>query len=535
MPSASGDSVPAILFCCAEEDEMALVGIVAELRGRRYNPEILTGVDLDTTVLGKAVDATRGPGLFVLCESPDLDAFQVRRLEGVFSARSGPMHRSACVRMADGPGIVGQVEAAMQSLGGPATTTKPGGNGSGLRDVVSTTGLSAVPGAVPPPPSAVPSPWPREVPSPRPSAVPPPPAGADPTGADPGPTPGAPAMPESMAREFLRAMAETEAKLANLDVPPVDEPGSQPTLDIRNQPTVKDLRTSLEIAVEETDTTKATEDAFRDVETRRFGPKEQLGAAAAAAAPTPGDALDIDLEPEDEPVAASTTRAEPSRPSALPVFLAITVVVGAGFLGWRALEGPSKGEMTSTDESVSSSPVPAPKTAVAPRSGDRSGEDAPPPSAVAAQGEAAAAVARPEVRVAEPAPTEPEKPGSKSDSPAALDALRVEAALDRGEIRALDGLLVRVPSRAPEMNWNDAARYCRKHRFGGVAKWKLPRLADLRILRKARMLPRGVWWSRTLPNADAADAAYVAVEGNARPVVWLKQEPNARPVCVRKR
>ena len=138
--SQPGERVP-IFLCCAEENEVALVGAATELRSQGLEPEVLTGVELDAGILGRAVDQNLGAGLYALCQSEDLDRFQIRRLEGLFSARKGPAHKLITVELdAERPlAIVLQITEAVDALESGQAGQEPDEDApeaSHLRDVV---------------------------------------------------------------------------------------------------------------------------------------------------------------------------------------------------------------------------------------------------------------------------------------------------------------------------------------------------------------------------------------------------------------
>lgn len=82
-----------LILACAEEDELALLRSFGSLRVRGFEPELVPGVELDARLFAEAIDATRGPGLFVLVGSEFLDRHQLDVLAGTYNARRGPNHR----------------------------------------------------------------------------------------------------------------------------------------------------------------------------------------------------------------------------------------------------------------------------------------------------------------------------------------------------------------------------------------------------------------------------------------------------------
>lgn len=137
-----------IILCCAEESEVALVAVVDALHREGYAPEVVPGVETEATLVTAATDRVRGPALFVLCQSDDLDRFQVRRLEGLFSARKGPDHTMITIEVARRgvAAIVTEVRAAARTVGRGAGG-RDEDDGRYMRDVVAPTSVAAVPGA----------------------------------------------------------------------------------------------------------------------------------------------------------------------------------------------------------------------------------------------------------------------------------------------------------------------------------------------------------------------------------------------------
>ncbi len=134
------------------------------------------------------------------------------------------------------------------------------------------------------------------------------------------------------------------------------------------------------------------------------------------------------------------------------------------------------------------------------------------------------------------APPEDERPSkvvsptvSVIDAEEADAARRVRAALDSGRIHALDALLVRRPGRHDDA-YADAARRCRRVQEAGLEAWRLPTLDELRELRRARMLPEGVFWSSSRRSGEA----FTLSRGVTRPEP-TSIDAAADTLCVRSR
>ncbi|MBL4684259.1 MAG: hypothetical protein JKY37_06700, partial [Nannocystaceae bacterium] len=142
--NATRRQVPLVL-CCADDGEVALVGVLDELHRKGHAPEVLMGVEAEPATLTAAVDRIRGPALFVLCESEDLDRTQVRRLSGLFSARRGPEHQLLIVQLGPGGGLtmLPKIEAALDAVAG-AGPVAGDDDGYHMRDVIEPTGVSAL-------------------------------------------------------------------------------------------------------------------------------------------------------------------------------------------------------------------------------------------------------------------------------------------------------------------------------------------------------------------------------------------------------
>jgi len=108
-----------VLLLCAEDSEVTLVQLVDALNRSGHPPELIAGVEHDTALLTSAADRTRGPGLFVLCQSEDLDRSQVLKLTGLFSARKGPQHQLLVVELDETQPLesLPTIEAALEAVG----------------------------------------------------------------------------------------------------------------------------------------------------------------------------------------------------------------------------------------------------------------------------------------------------------------------------------------------------------------------------------------------------------------------------------
>jgi hypothetical protein len=125
-------------------------------------------------------------------------------------------------------------------------------------------------------------------------------------------------------------------------------------------------------------------------------------------------------------------------------------------------------------------------------------------------------------------PTPPPPPATENQT---LD-LSLADEIEAGSVHVLGHLYVttRVPTRTT--TWDDASEICRGRSVHGVGGWRLPTKSQAYKLRKAGLLESASYWTRS----TVGDDEVIAFDGaTGRTTVWLKIEPNARAVCVRKR
>ncbi len=108
----------------------------------------------------------------------------------------------------------------------------------------------------------------------------------------------------------------------------------------------------------------------------------------------------------------------------------------------------------------------------------------------------------------------------------------IARALSKGLVRGINRLLWVPPG--PEMlRYDEAREACAGLVRGGVGNFRLPRAPEVRLLRRARMLERGVYWTTTPVQGDpsrlqALDTAQLAMAALTR------DSARARAVCVRR-
>jgi hypothetical protein len=82
----------AVTLVCATDDERAVEPVLDRLRASNFDAELVAGVDRQPRRVGEAIDRCGEWGVIVACVSKQLDGPELRKVEGVFSARRGPNH-----------------------------------------------------------------------------------------------------------------------------------------------------------------------------------------------------------------------------------------------------------------------------------------------------------------------------------------------------------------------------------------------------------------------------------------------------------
>ncbi len=573
----SGDRLPVIL-CCAEETEVALVAVIDALHREGFSTEVVPGVETEASLLTAATDRVVGAAVFVLCQSDDLDRFQVRRLQGLFSARKGPEHQMITVDVhAMGPmAILPEVRVAARSAG----TSEPEDEDDGrfMRDVVLPAGVS-VPGASIPerprrrevvqepegiseealglPPSTEDPEPPRKV-FPEPDVL----ISTDPTGQTVSPFDG---------RRWSPEMGDGVPREVPDDVAMPGETG--PNEGIRGAPDRVGWEPSGPVEVERVSQRAAAVD-----------PR-----AEADSSPLPGHSTPIEVGMPEEAEDVEPPPPPPRRSGRLGLLLlagagmagvvAMAVMHGSAPVGVgpdgaanergvptaRGVPGGSKradggaavpqgdagadgeaaagGSTSSAAQSTGSEPAGESGADTGADESDASTAGGSTGGADDAQGttggeattgagdgatEGGAAPASDDAGTTAPKTVPP--PPTAIPSQVQLDAA-IEAAIADGRLEALDQMLISRAG-AGTMTWDDAAARCRRRKVDGLRGWKLPSKGQLIKMRKAKLLLGGSYWSRSVVGGDEVYALDVS---SGRMNVWLKMEPNARALCVRKR
>lgn len=582
-----------IVLCCAEESEVALVAVVDVLHREGHAPEVAPGVETDAYVLTGAADRVRGPALFVLCQSDDLDRFQVRRLEGLFSARKGPEHRMVTVDVArrSAAAIVVEVRAAARELL-RGTGGRDEDDGHYMRDVVMPTSVAAVPGATVPP---------RAGRSRGRGSVPRSPVVHEPEGIseealglesgegdtkviDPldlqveVPEPEALAATNVASRAALVHAGFEPDGAAGDGVPmavPEDFPmigeSSQDDVEIRGAPgragwdhsgpvdierVARPARSDPRAEADETPLPSASSPIDIGRPSPSSTPPSVVGAArpprsagrlvllAVAAAGMAGvvtmavlhATAPVGIGPSaeihergvpalaDEPTksAAGSAAVDPSLPPP------VVVAEAAASTGADDSSGPqSDGKTSDVDEGTTGPGATAGSGTTGEPSGsdeaydvaddeaDDGGSDAEDSGAEAPAGDGGGKLVPP--------------PPTTGGADAGEGSL--EAAIAAGRVQDVDGLLA-VLTGPSTVTWDEAASRCSRRKVAGVGGWRLGTKGQLATLRRAKVLTYGSFWSRSTVGADEV---MVLDASSGRTNQWLKIEPNARVVCVRRR
>ncbi len=559
-----------IVLCCAEESEVALVAVVDLLHREGHAPELVPGVDADVDALTAAADRLSGPALFVLCQSEGLGRVQVRRLEGLFSARKGPEHRMVMVDVAgrSAASVVVEVRAAARELlrgsGGRSVD-----DGHYMRDVVVPTSVAAVPGATVP--QRAPRSRGRELQ--RSSSIAREPEGIseEALGLDSGDSAVVDVRElHSLVPEpevLLGTNAESRAALAESGFEPDGMPSDGVPLAIAEDfPVVGASSQDVEIRGAPG---RVGWDHSGPVDLERVArPLRSDPRAETDETPLPSSSTPIDVgkagapavpkpRPEDEVGAPP-----PGRVGRL-ILLVVAAAGMAGVVTMAVLHatapvglGPSA-ETHDRGAPLVSSPaadadleVEAPEPEPEPRvvAATAATTDEPQPAAAtgnetgepALDGEAAS----PDETGGEEASNEetgndeiiesghgdggklvPPPPHTEDDD----DSLG--AAIAAGRVHEAGELLV-VLTGPSTVTWEEAATRCSRRKVAGLTRWRLATMGQLNALRRANVLTYGSFWSRS---AVGTDEVLVLDAASGRTNRWLKIEPTGRVVCVHAR
>ncbi len=561
---ASLASCPVVL-ACAEDDLPVLAGVRAALERHGFAVTMLPGVDLDLRVLARHLETTTEGAVYVVCESEDLDPFQIRRIEGLFSANRAPRQSLLHVSLSDRTDAI--VTAVCAKLGRPRPPVHRADTAPGTRG-------------------------------------------------EP-----APVAPEESAREMFRSLVER----ATLDetaplAPPPGSTGDETPGGGTAGPHAAPASTRQLVAGDEAPSRPAGDSGVLGDPRKNGGADHVLGdpkaretstpaargdegtpgglGAHKMSAPAGGRGEEAPRRPMPDETAASTaTRQEGARTHkstagtpqqrrphrtmtgvrhrrSRALVAGVVLVAAAGFgaitIARRGTDGaPAPTRTQSRDEprrGVEAPPAATPAAGHAAAyniSGQRKENDdaaatpgalevSPPPGvspAVGSRGDSAGGerLAGDPVPSSDPTMNRPtgdefgatdEANAIESDPVAAGDTTRIEvdpwpalrdAALRDKDVRAYKDVVFVVPQRS-DTTFRRAAALCARP-YAGMTGWRLPSIRLLRRLRHTSRLPPATYWSRTR-TSETGDELFVLDQAHKRVTRYLAVEPSARAVCV---
>lgn len=570
-----------LLLLCAEDSEVTLVQLVDALNRAGRSPEVVAGVEHDTSLLSSATDRMRGAALFVLCQSEELDRSQVLRLTGLFSARKGPQHQLLVVELDDAQPLqsLPLIEATMESVARTAPVDHAEGDARvPRRDVVVMSGESSTRNSIP--------------------------NFDDPHGDDPRvlelreaealardrearareeaaqrqreeEARRARAEAERKAREDAerktREDAETFARTFHEEIVAAEavlerrKPGRRvPSPDPRVEddlPTPERLleepgvveqpleldRPALDTKAHDVDaesTPEPIDELSRD-SADQIGTLSNSLAGVRVAEPLAGlslpDSLPTELTPTDTRRHREPADELPPPPSKLDRaesrrgwLLATLGAVALGGVALFAVREPEQPAIRDAPANASTGPVNA-KTKSAPDVGGGASPTEPKPEPAPGERDTAEpeALEEPAVAKSQTPPAEPPlAPTRVPPPPVDSEALKVDDAIRSGKVRAIDSLLIATAG-ADTVDWTQAKSACRRKRVAGLPGWRLPSRHQLARLRRSRIIDSGTYWSREKGPHD--DDAYAFDAKSGAENLYLQEEPAARVQCVRKR
>ena len=549
---ASPASCPVVL-ACAEDDLPVLAGVRAALERHGLEVAMLPGVDLDLRVLSRHLETTTEGAVYVVCESEDLDPFQIRRIEGLFSANRAPRQSLLHVSLSDRTDAI--VAAVCAKVGRPR----------------------------PPVHRADTAPGPRGEP--------------------------APVAPEESAREMFRSLVEqasldeTAAPACPPEAPPGgtgeattrgdatgphaapasarhfaagDQPPRHPAgggedgargapQDHEASPRKKDAGASPKARETSTPADGRGEEARR----------ETMPGETSASAATRGEGAQSRQSTADAPQQQRPQRAMNGtgrrRAGALVAGVLLVAVAGFGALtvarhgagvapdpiGAPHLQAPSQGveapratpaaghpaayAIPGRREENDDEPVtpggfeasPAPGTSPVPGAGSDGAGGEPPAGEPTPSTDPA--IKR---TIEDDSGAAGEADAGRSDSIASGETLRAEidpwpalrdAALRDKDVRSYKDVVFVLPQRS-DTTFRRAAALCARP-YAGMTGWRLPSIRLLRRLRYTSKLPPATYWSRTR-TSETGDELFVLDQVHKRVTRYLAIEPSAQAVCV---
>ncbi|MEX1368671.1 MAG: hypothetical protein AB1Z98_36420 [Nannocystaceae bacterium] len=107
------------------------------------------------------------------------------------------------------------------------------------------------------------------------------------------------------------------------------------------------------------------------------------------------------------------------------------------------------------------------------------------------------------------------------------------AAADERRIVMLKTLFV-SRNQGESTTWFGGNQRCGALEVDGIGGWRLPHRREMKLINVVLSLPRGVYWTYTVPDEDRR-AAYVLDTDTNGLSLFLKQEPTGEVLCVRRR
>ncbi|PRQ09038.1 hypothetical protein [Enhygromyxa salina] len=136
-----------VTLVCAADDEDALEAIADGLRAVGRQVAVVSGVDEQPRRVGEAIERSGAWGLIVVCTSARLDGPQLRKVEGLFSARRGPNHAMVRVDLSTpaNENIAAISRATEAFIGSQGRIVRRNtGEGRKLREVIPLGGISSM-------------------------------------------------------------------------------------------------------------------------------------------------------------------------------------------------------------------------------------------------------------------------------------------------------------------------------------------------------------------------------------------------------
>ncbi|RMG98401.1 MAG: hypothetical protein D6705_06000 [Deltaproteobacteria bacterium] len=477
-----------VVLACAEADDDVLAGVRAALEAQGYPVETLPGVDLDLRPFAKDLARTADGAIYVVCESDDLDPFQIRRLEGLFSANRSPRQFWVHVHLGDPTAeIVEAVDRQAERF-------------------------DRRPSSPPVPQEPRPAQG-RPARTEQPRTV---------------GTPDAP-TPEESARDAFRNLVEQASMAEVRQAGGTRDDAKTPTAAPSAEPPVRDASAprddGKEVPRAARTTTTRSKRSSRDrrppepaTSTRpdttpggRGGPR--LAAAGAVVLLVGIGAVTAwhVLRPGSPAVAAHVRPepAEPVGPSASP-----TPAAGHPEAYGEMPARDDRGPAARADDEARPMNEPPPAAAKDGRAADppRPTDGGPEPKAAPTDSGADETVAAP-------------VDGSR---PTTWEAVRAAVLAEPG-VKAHRDVVFFVPE-GGDTSFRKAANACIGEHAGAVG-WRLPTVRTLRRLKGTTRLPPAAYWSRTRTN-EIGDELFVLDKARGKVVRYLAEEPSARAVCV---